>query len=304
MDNSPYLSILIPTKNNENDLIDCLKSICNLKYPFDKVEIVIWDNNSRKQSKQKIKNFILHMNEYSFNKVKFIENSSNFGVYNSRDELLRVASIRSQFILSIDDDIIIPFQLLSELLPIFLNNKSIGIIGPRIIYDDDSFQTAHGAGFINWWLGKYFVRDSKKSLECDYVIGCCMFIRRSVIEQVGGFDRDYYTSHGEIDFCLKAREKGYKTLYYPNVCVRHRVDRGGTQTLERKYYVIRNKLFVLKKNAPLPQKWIVMIFYFFLWPPKIIFQSVRRNGRIDSREIRTLFRAIIDGWLNKTGKRI
>ena len=280
MDNSPYLSILIPTKNNENDLIDCLKS------------------------KQKIKNFILHMNEYSFNKVKFIENSSNFGVYNSRDELLRVASIRSQFILSIDDDIIIPFQLLSELLPIFLNNKSIGIIGPRIIYDDDSFQTAHGAGFINWWLGKYFVRDSKKSLECDYVIGCCMFIRRSVIEQVGGFDRDYYTSHGEIDFCSKAREKGYKTLYYPNVCVRHRVDRGGTQTLERKYYVIRNKLFVLKKNAPLPQKWIVMIFYFFLWPPKIIFQSVRRNGRIDSREIRTLFRAIIDGWLNKTGKRI
>ena len=304
MDRNPYLSILIPTKDNEIDLIDCLNSVSSLNYPFENIEIIIWDNNSTAKSKNKIKDHISYMKKYRFDRIELIENDSNSGVYNSRDQLLKLISSHTQFVLSIDDDVIIPCELFAKLLPIFFKNKSIGIIGPRIIYDDGSFQTAHGAGFINWWFGKYYVKDSKKSLECDYVIGCCMFIRKSVIEEVGGFDRDYYTSHGEVDFCLKTRQKGYSILYYPNVCVRHRVERGGTQTLERKYYVIRNKLFVLKKNAPLPQKWIAMVFYFLFWPPKIMLQSVMRNGRFDSHEIRLLFRAIFDGWLNKAGKKI
>jgi GT2 family glycosyltransferase len=243
------------------------------------------------------------MNKHDFHKVRLIESKSNFGVYNSRDELLKLISIYSQFILSIDDDVIIPPLLFSELLPVFFQNDSIGIIGPRSVYDDGSFQTAHGAGFINWWLGKYYVKDAKYSLECDYVIGCCMLIRKSVIENVGGFDRDYYTSHGEVDFCVKARQKGYKVLYYPNVCVKHRVERGGTQTSEPNYYLFRNELFVSKKNAPLPQKWIALSLYFLFWPLKAIFDSFRRNRSIDLQEIKTILNAITDAWLNRSGKR-
>ena len=45
-------------------------------------------------------------------------------------------------------------------------------------------------------------------VECDYVIGCCMLIKKKVISDLKGFDRDYYTSHGEVDFCLRAKKKG------------------------------------------------------------------------------------------------
>jgi len=300
----PNISILIPTKNNEHDLIDCLKSIENLNYQRNQIEIIIWDNNSQSQNKEKIKYFISNTTKNNFVTIRFIENTSNYGVYTSRDELLKCVGDKVEFILSIDDDVILPPQLISELVPIFYQDSSIGIIGPRIVYDDSPSITAHGAGFINWWLGRYYSKDTDKALDCDYVLGCCMLIKRSVVDSIGGFDRDYYTSHGEVDFCVKAKQKGYRVLYCPAVAVRHRVERGGTQTLERLYYVLRNKLFVIKKNAPLPQKWLALAFYAMFWPIKSILDSFKRNKSINSAEFKIIVKAIKDGWLNRVGKRV
>ena len=130
-----------------------------------------------------------------------------------------------------------------------------------------------------------------------------MLIRKSVIDEIGGFDPDYFTSHGEVDFCLRAKKKGYKIIYYPGVSVRHRVAKGGTRTPDRVYYVYRNKLFVIKKNAPLPQKWISLGLYSLFWLPKAILDSIIRNKRTDSQELKIIFRATMDGWLSKGGRR-
>lgn len=303
MSSDPYLSILIPTRDNEKDLIDCLDSIGHLDYPFDKIEIVIWDNNSRQESKDKVKQFLSNMTNEKPRQVEFIEHNDNYGVYSSRNELCKRVGSDAQFILSIDDDVILPSQFFEGLLPVFQEDSSVGIIGPRTVFDDDPSKTAHGAGLVNWWLGRYSDVDAKNVMECHYVIGCCMLIRRGVIDTIGGFDRDYYTSHGEVDFCLKAKKKGYKIIYYPDVVVRHRVDRGGTQTAERRYYLYRNKLFVIKKNAPIPQKWIALFLYSLFWLPKAIIDSFLRNKRIDSQEIMIISRAMADGWLNRTGPR-
>ena len=299
----PYISILIPTRNNANDLIDCLRSIEHLRYPLNRIDIIIWDNNSEPECKTIIKDLILQLRGKHFREIRFIQNNTNFGVYTSRDELLKLVRHDVEYVLSIDDDIILPSELLLELLSAADQDKSIGIVGPRVVFDEHPFQTAHGAGFINWWLGKYYAKDTEAALECDYIIGCCMLIKKSVIDKIDGFDRDYYTSHGEVDFCVKAKQHGLKTLYYPKVAVRHRVERGGTQSLERKYYVFRNKLFVIKKNAPSPQKWIALTLYFLFWPFKSILDSMKSNKHIDFQEIKIILTAVADGWLNKAGKK-
>lgn len=301
---SPFVSIIIPTRNNEKDLIDCLNSICRLNYPLDSIDITIWDNNSRTESKNEVKAFLSHKVKEKSVQVSFIENTKNFGGFTSRDELLKRINAKANLALNIDDDVILPPDLLSELIPSFQTDISVGIVGPRTVFDDDPSETAHGAGLVNWWAGRYSDVDASKVMECDYVIGCCMLIRREVIDELGGFDRDYYTSHGEIDFCLKAKKKGYKIIYCPDVVVRHRVARGGTKTPERRYYLYRNKLFVIKKNAPIPQKWISLFLYSLFWFPKAIIDSIIRNKSIDYSDIRIILRAMADGWLNRTGKRI
>jgi GT2 family glycosyltransferase len=298
------MSIIIPTQNNEEDLIDCLNSIRSLDYPYDKIEIIIWDNNSQFEGKRKIMKTLSDISKEQKLRVEFIENSDNYGVYTSRDELFERAAPDAEFILSIDDDVVLPPKLFKELLPLFGTDNSIGIIGPKTVYDKVPSETAHGAGFVNWWLGQYSTKDAREMLDCDYVIGCCMLIKKSVIDQIGGFDHDYYTSHGEVDFCLKAKKKGYKVIYQPAVSVRHRVEKGGTKTPERLYYVFRNKLFVIKKNAPLPQKWISLALYSLFWLPKGILDSIIRNRGTNSQEIKTIFTGMMDGWLGRGGKRV
>ena len=297
------ISILIPTRNNENDLIDCLKSIDSLDYIPEKIKIIIWDNNSRPESKKTVKDYLTQMAGRCSLQVEFIENNDNYGVYTSRHELCKRVTSDNRFILSIDDDVILPPNLLNELINNFHSDSSVGIIGPRTVFDNEPDQTAHGAGFINWWLGRYTDVDAKTIMECDYVIGCCMLIKKSVIEEIGGFDLDYYTSHGEVDFCIKAKQKGYKTLYCPEVVVRHRVDRGGTKTPERRYYLYRNKIFLIRKNAPVPQKWVSLFLYSLFWLPKNILYSIIRNAGFDYDEVKIMIKAMKDGWLNKTGKR-
>ncbi len=299
----PLISILIPTRDNQEDLVDCLKSVKALDYDLGHIEVIIWDNNSSLEGKEHIKEFLADVSNERKIRVEFIENKDNYGVYTSRDELLKRITPAAEFVLSIDDDVILPPPLFKETLPPFETEKSIGIVGPRIVYDDAPSETAHGAGFVNMWLGQYSTRDAREPLECDYVIGCCMLIKKSVIDEIGGFDRDYYTSHGEVDFCLRAKKKGYKVLYHPGSIVRHRVDRGGTKTPERTYYVYRNKLFVIKKNAPLPQRWISLGLYSLFWLPKAIIDSIIRNKRVHLQEIKTIFHAMVDGWLNRGGKR-
>ncbi|MEJ2365481.1 MAG: glycosyltransferase family 2 protein, partial [Deltaproteobacteria bacterium] len=200
----PKVSILIPTRNNENDLIDCLNSIGQLEYAPDRIKVIIWDNNSLLECKTIVKNCIAQMAERYSIEINFIEHNDNYGVYTSRHELCKQVTSDNQFVLSIDDDEILPPNLLDELIHSFQNDSAVGIIGPRTVFDNEPDQTAHGAGFVNWWLGRYADVDAESMMECDYVIGCCMLIKYSVIEEIGGFDLDYYTSHGKVDFCIKA----------------------------------------------------------------------------------------------------
>ncbi|KHE92951.1 MAG: putative glycosyl transferase [Candidatus Scalindua brodae] len=129
-----------------------------------------------------------------------------------------------------------------------------------------------------------------------------MLIKKEVISDVKGFDRDYYTSHAEVDFCLRAKKKGYKILYDPGVIVRHDVARGGTKTPERIYYLYRNKLLVVRKHASLLQKVITLPLYTVFWIPKMIMDSVRFHRRIKLDELLIMFKAVRHAIINRVGK--
>ena len=144
----PFVSILIPTRNNEKDLVDCLGSIKALDYDLGCIEIIIWDNNSSAEGKEKIKSVLSNISGERMLRIEFIENTANYGVYTSRDQLFKRVSPDAEFVLSIDDDVILPSQLFKKLFPLFQQDNSIGIIGPRTVYDDTPSETAHGAGFV------------------------------------------------------------------------------------------------------------------------------------------------------------
>jgi GT2 family glycosyltransferase len=296
------VSVVIPTINNCNDLLHCLSSIRILNYPKNKIEVIIWDNGSKDGSQKKIKHLLQEMAVENYFNLRLVESDENLGVYTSRDELLKRVDVNAEYILSLDDDVVLPNTGLSEMLKVFDLIPNVGIVGPRVVYFDYPEDTQHGAGFVNLWLGKYGEIDSCKLIECDYTIGCCQLIRKEVVNCLGGFDRDYYTSHGEVDFCLRAKKAGYKIIYNPKIVVKHKVARGGTRTKERLYYLYRNKLFLIKKNAAPLQKLTSLPLYTFFWLPKIILDSLLVNKGINAGEIKVILKAIYHGIIGKVGK--
>lgn len=55
----------------------------------------------------------------------------------------------------------------------------------------------------------------------DFVYGCAMLMRADMFRQVGGFDERYFLYYEDIDFCLRAREAGWRVGMAPNACVLH-----------------------------------------------------------------------------------
>jgi len=298
----PFVSIVIPTINKRDDIIKCLDSIRNLDYPKKRVEVIIWDNGSTDGTQAEVSQTFREMEIEDWKRLNIAQSEENLGVYTSRDELFKRIDPEADYVLSIDDDVFLPGDSLKVLVKCLQDHPDAGIIGPRTVYDMEPHETAHGAGFVNLWAGRYSDIDTGSLVQCDYIIGCCMLIKKEVISGIKGFDRDYYTSHGEIDFCLRAKKKGYKILYDPGIIVRHNVARGGTKTLERIYYLYRNKLLVIRKHASPLQKATTLPLYTVFWVPKMIVDSIRFHRGIKLDEWRIMLKAVRHAIINRAGK--
>jgi hypothetical protein len=298
----PFVSIVIPTLNSKKDLVKCLNSIRKLEYPIERMEVIIWDNGSTDGTQGEIGRMFMEMEKEEWKILNMIQSEENLGVYTSRDELFKRVNPDTDYVLSIDDDVFLPGDCLTVLIKSLQHHPEAGIVGPRTVYDSSPEVTAHGAGFVNLWVGRYSDIETDSMVECDYVVGCCMLIKEKVISDLKGFDRDYYTSHGEVDFCLRAKKKGYKIFYDPGVIVRHNVAIGGTKTPERIYYLYRNKLLVIRKNASLLQKVTSFPLYTIFWIPKMIMDSILFHRGIRLDEWLVMFKAVRHAIINRVGK--
>jgi GT2 family glycosyltransferase len=82
--------------------------------------------------------------------------------------------------------------------------------------------------------------------------GSAALFRRSLLEETGGFDEDFFLYCEDTDLGLRARWAGWKCLYVPEAVVQHHYSHSaGRASPLKAYYVERNRLFVLAKNFPL-----------------------------------------------------
>jgi GT2 family glycosyltransferase len=208
---------------------------------------------------------------------------------------------KSQYVLGLDDDVVVSKNCLESMLEVFKLKIFAAIVGAKIIYYDDSSKVAQSAGFINWWLGKFkSQRSYERLIECDYVIGCGWLINREVLNEVSGFDEDYFLMHWEMDFCSRVKKHGYKIFYQPEAIIRHKIP--SKTKRDGLYYLYRNKLLLIKKNATFLQKLTSLTLYAFFWLPKIILDSLVVNRRINIKEIKQILKAVYDGIIGKVGK--
>lgn len=151
----------------------------------------------------------------------------------------------SAFVILSNADVVYPAGSISRLTGYLEANADIGVLGPQQTYPDGSWQRSWGAatgmgeallelsGATSLYNGfrrmLWPLRINRKVLNVGYVDGAVMAIRRPAFEAIQGFDPSFPFSAEETDFCIRARQAGWRVVALPSVDVIHR--RGGSTTL-------------------------------------------------------------------------
>jgi GT2 family glycosyltransferase len=297
----PLTSIFIPTYNDQSDLLPCLESIRRTDYPKEKIEIVIWDNASTDDTVKIVKDRFKEMKEEGWLGLSLIQNDKNEGSYIPYNLVFPRLSEQTQYILGLDADVELAPDTITNLVEAVQEDR-VAVVGARSVFYHYPEMTSHGAGFVNQWTASYGGRDTQERIKCDYVIGCCWLLKKSVFDELGGFDPEYYINHWEVDYCLHARSEGYYIIYEPKAVVKHKIPIGGTINKVRLYYLYRNKIILIKKLFPVPQRWIALSFFALFSIPTSIFASIIRNRRLNFEELRFIYKSFVDGFSNIKGK--
>jgi GT2 family glycosyltransferase len=296
---APLISIFIPTYNDEQDLSACLESIRHLYYPKEKVEIIVWDNGSQDNTSEMVRQRYREMTKEGYLNLSIIEHHRNEGSYIPYNLAVSHLSSKTRYILGLDADVELASDLLSKMVDAARSDQ-VAVVGARSVYYEKPELTSHGAGFVSGWTARYSEKDSKEQIECDYVIGCCWLLDRLAFEQLGRFDAAYYINHWEVDYCLRAKRKGFRIIYEPRATAKHKIPLSGTPCPDRIYYLFRNKLLLIRKNPT-----------FFKLPSTLLLCFVFSLGRIFSYfallgkmpEMKIALQGMLDGLLNKRGER-
>jgi GT2 family glycosyltransferase len=204
------VSIIIAVKTWQKNLEECVVKCLELDYPD--FEIIILPDAEIVLKDKFLKARV---------PIKVIATGS-LKPGDKRD--IGVKCAKGGIIAFIDDDAYPVKQWLREAVANLFDIKVGAVGGPAVTpLDDDIWQQASGKVFSSIMVsGKFVYRYlPKKRIEVDDLPSCNLIVRRSVIEEIGGFDTRYWPGE-DTKLCLDIIKKlGKRIVYDPGILVYH-----------------------------------------------------------------------------------
>jgi len=237
--------ISILTWNKLELLRNCIESIFkNTRYPF--YRICVFDQASTDGTREYL--------ESLGDKIDVIHSPENIGFVLGNNQVFK--KYPDNDILLLNNDTLVTDGWLEALVECAYSAEDIGIVGAKLIYPDGRLQEAGGEVFRDGSarnIGKY--DDPNKPeynllREVDYCSGACLYIKRDLLNRIGGFDERFVPGYCEdTDICFRAREVGFKVMYQPKSVVVHLEGATATTDVRRglkRYQPINQRKFYKK----------------------------------------------------------
>ncbi|MGH7312937.1 MAG: glycosyltransferase family 2 protein [Candidatus Rokuibacteriota bacterium] len=282
----PSIAVLIVTRNRRRDLLEALAGVAALDYPPDRMEVLVVDNGSDDGTAAAAQDW-LRSGGARLARGACLRSPDNLGAAAARNLLAAKASPTSDVWLFLDDDAVPEPGFLGPMLAA-LDDPKIGVVGARIVAYDAPGRELGGAGWLDRRLGRLRETPARATVDCDFVISCAMAVRPGAFRAAGGFDEDYFVYHEDVDFCLRLRQLGVGVRYEPAAVARHKVPPGKRRAPERLYYLVRNKLWLLRRHLPWrrhPAAWLASGLPLI---PRMLLESVLVNRGFARHELRAI----------------
>ena len=159
-----------------------------------------------------------------FKNIKLITPDLNLGY--GRANNLGVNQSKTPYFLIVNPDILLNEKLINTLYSTFLNyNDDIGVVGPAL-YDSNMKRRTNGSishvkKIRGSKLSSSINNIPEDNMCCDFLVGCCLFMKRDFFMELGGFDKDFFMYFEDNDLCDRIIKNGKTVVEVPSAKVIH-----------------------------------------------------------------------------------
>ena len=267
------LSVIIVNYNVKYFLEHCLLSVLAASKGLE-VEVWVVDNCSKDGS--------VAMMREKFSQIKLIANTENVGFAKANNQAVEKA--KGKYILYLNPDTIVAEDCFAKCIKYMDAHEAVGALGCRLIDGKGDFLPESKRGFPNAKVAffkisgmsslfknsKYFNQyhlghlSEFETNEVDVLVGCFMFCRKKVIDDVGSFDEDYFMYGEDIDLSYKIKKAGFKNIYFSETTVIHykgESTKKGSMNYVKMFY--QAMIIFAKKHFQSSQKGLYVLFIRF-----------------------------------------
>lgn len=276
-----------------------------LRSVIDQVDKVFAIDNTPRSTAE----FSSFFDQYQAN-ITYIPLGENKGIATAQNIGIRKGmETGCSHVLLLDQDSALPVQAVTTLLAVereLVGRKvNVAAVGPHFI-DEKTGKSAPAIRHRWFRVEKVRLNDkSKEPVETDHLVASGTLIRISVLHLIGLMRDELFIDWVDIEWCLRARHKGYLSFYASDVVMRHSVGDSAVRIFGRdihlhsdvrNYYLLRNAIYLMRMKS-MGWKWRINIapripVYCFLYP----YLSATRL-----RNMQMILRAIGDGMRGKLG---
>lgn len=212
----PKVSIIIPVYNQIHYTYACLVSLLENTYGYE-YEVIIADDVSTDATSE-IDKFV--------SGLVVVRNETNQGFLKNCNNAAKNA--RGEYIFFLNNDTTVGKDWLTPLIKLIESDKSIGMVGSKLVYPDGKLQEAGGIIWSDgsgWNYGRgddpskheyNYVRD------VDYISGAAIMLNTKLWKEIGGFDERYAPAYCEdSDLAFEVRKRGLRVVYQPLSVITH-----------------------------------------------------------------------------------
>lgn len=234
------VSVIIVHYQVKDLLRNCLRSVDRYFQGF-QYEIIVVDNHSPNPEWKELVD--------EFPQVHFIALDQNFGF--SKANNLGVQEAQGEYVYILNPDTEIEGPYFKEVLDFADEQKTVGAIGLRMHNARNEFlpESKRSVPALVNSFEKLFTKfsDNAKSYyrndvgetdiaEVEVMTGANLLMKKSVYQEVGGFDERYFMYGEDIDLCYTILQHGYRNFYYGKYAILHHK---GESTVRDKVYLER-----------------------------------------------------------------
>lgn len=205
----------------------------------------------------------VHFTQQNYPQIAIIQHNTNGGFSKAYNDAMPY--IKEDVVCLLNSDVEVTQDWLQPIQTLFEKHQNLAVAQPKLLdfKAKNKFEYAGAAGGFMDKLGYPYCRgrifdtvepdlqqyDDEKNIF--WASGAAFFIKKTVFEEVGGLDEDYFAHQEEIDLCWRVQNYGHEVMYTSKSVVYH----VGGATLsamnpKKTFLNFRNSLFSLLKNLP------------------------------------------------------